>query len=128
MSFFFFFRKTSPPAAKKRPRKGKSDLAVQLELTTKQKREAERKAAQLQREIDEVPKKLKELEEAEKRKMQDRAKKSPTIHGLGRPVQQKLEVSAVRMTGAQRRAMRIQFALLCIALAAVLLILWRVAR
>lgn len=128
MSFFSFFRKTSPPAAKKRPRKGKSDLVVQLELTNKHKQEAERKAAELQREIDEVPKKLKELEEAEKRKMQDRAKKSPTIHGFGRPVQQKLKVTAVRLTGAQRRAMRIQFALLCIALAGVLLILWRVAR
>ena len=40
-------------------------------------------AAKLQREIDDIPMKLKKLEEDERRKIKDRARKSPTIRGWG---------------------------------------------
>lgn len=126
MKFLSFFGKAGKRVDSKPPRKGKSELAVQLELAVSKKREAERKAAELQREIDEVPRKLKQLEEAEMRKRRERAEKTPTIQGLGRPAQRLHSVAGeVRLTRAQRRTLRNRFLMLCAAFAVVLFILWR---
>jgi len=129
MSLLSFFRKKSLPAPKKRPRRGKSDLEEQLELALSKKREAERMAAKLQREIDEVPKKLKKLEEDERRRIKDRARKTPTLQGLGRPVH-KLYVAdvGVKLTRAQQRVMRNRLILLCIGFAVILFLLWKSIR
>jgi Flp pilus assembly protein TadB len=124
-----FVQKKSVPGTKKRPRSRKSELEEQLELARSKKREAERMAAKLQREIDEVPMKLKKLEEDERRKIKERAKKSPTIQGLGRPTH-RLQVTdgALKLTRGQRRAMRNRLILLCVGFAVILFILWKSIR
>ena len=133
-SLFRIFGKKAVKRPAKRPvkkssRKGESELAVQLELVVSKKREAERKAAELQREIDGIPLKLKQLEEAEKRRMRERAERTPTIQGLGRPVQRLHTVAeGVGLTRAQRRALRNRFLILSVALAVVLFFLWRAVR
>lgn len=129
MKFLSLFRKTGKRAASKPPRKGKSELAIQLELAVSKKREAERKAAELQRQIDDIPKKIKEREEEKWRKIRDRAARTPTIRGLGRPVHRLRTVSeGVNLTRIQQRALRNRFLILCALLAVVLFILWRTVR
>lgn len=129
MKFPSLFKKSGKRPAKKSSRRGNSELAVQLELAVSKKREAERKAAELQRQIDEVPRKIKRLEEEERRRMRERAEMSPTIHGLGRPAQRIHSVAReVRLTRAQRRALRNRLLILCAAFAAVLWLLWKAVR
>jgi len=128
MSLLSFFRKKSLPVPKKRPRRGKSDLEEQLELALSKKREAERMAAKLQREIDEVPKKLKQLEEDERRRIKDRAARTPTIQGLGRPYKLQVTDAGARLTRAQQRAMRNRLFLLFMTLAGILFLLWKSIR
>lgn len=123
------FRSFSKRPAGKSSRKGKSDLAIQLELAVNRKREIERRAAEIQRTIDGVPRKLRQLEEAERRRMRERAQKTPTIEGLGRPAQRLHAVSGeVRLTRVQRRALRNRLLILCAAFAVVLFFLWRAVR
>ncbi len=129
MSFFSLFRKGSDPLLMKRPRGGKSDLEQQLEFALIKKREAEKKAAELRRQIDEVPKKLKKMEEEEMRRIRDRAARTPTILGLNRPVR-KLHASphGMKLTRVQQRMLLNKFFILCIVLAGMLFFLWKAVR
>lgn len=124
-----FLRKKSAPTSRKRPRRVKSELEVQLELTLSKQREAARKAAELQREIDEVPKKLKRLEENERRRISDRASKTPTMREPGRPRSKLHSVTeGVPMTRAQKRMLRNRLMLLSAVLVGFLFLLWRTVR
>jgi len=121
--------KKTVPTLKKRPQRVKSELEQQLELALSKKREAERKAAELQREIDDIPRKLKKLEDDERRRIKDRAAKTPTMQGLSRPAH-KLQVAGagLKLTRTQQRVMKNRFILLCIVFAAILLLLWKSIR
>jgi Flp pilus assembly protein TadB len=123
---FGIFGKLAP---KKPARKGKSELAIQLELAVRQKREAERKAAELQREIEAIPQKIRKLEKEQQRKIKERASRMPTMQGLGRPVHKLHSVSErVKLTRAQERILRNRLIMLCALFAVVLLVLWRSVR
>jgi hypothetical protein len=129
VKFPSLFRKTGKRLAKKPFRRRKSELDVQLEHVVRSKREAERKAAELQREIDGIPGKLKRLEEHRRRTIRDRAVRTPTILGLGRPIQKLHSISeGVRLTRTQKRILRNRLLILCAAFAGVLMIFWRVVR
>jgi hypothetical protein len=130
MKFLSLFRKKVPARPARRPsRKVKSELAVQLELTVSQKREAERKASDLQREIEAIPQKIRKLEEEQQRKIKERAIRTPTMQGLGRPVHKLHAVSErVKLTRAQERILRNRLIMLCALFAVVLFILWRTVR
>ena len=79
----------------------------------------ERKAAALQREID----------EDERRRIKERAEKSPSIQGLDLPVH-KLHVSpaGVKLTRAQQRVLLNRFLVLCTILAGMIFFLWKAIR
>jgi Tfp pilus assembly protein PilF len=123
---FGIFGKRAP---KKPASKRKSELTVQLELAVRQKRDAERKAAELQREIEANPQKIRKLEEEQQRKIKERASRMPTMQGLGRPVHKLHAVSErVKLTRAQERILRSRLIMLCALFAVVLLVLWRSVR
>jgi hypothetical protein len=123
------FRKAGKRSAKKPFRRGKTELDVQLEHVVRSKREAERKAAELQREIDVIPGKIKKLEEHQRRVIHDRAVRTPTVQGLGRPVQKLHSVAdGFRLTRTQNRNLRNRLLILCAAFAGILFILWKVVR
>ncbi len=113
----------------KRPRGGKSDLEQQLEFALIKKREAEKKAAELRRQIEEVPKKLKKIEEDKMRRIRERAARTPTIRGMDRPVR-KLHATqvGVKLTRVEQRMLLNKFLILCIVLVVMLFFLWKAAR
>lgn len=122
---FAIFAKRAP---KKPVRQGRSELAVQLELTERQKREADRKAAELQREIDGIPGKIRKLEEEQRRKIRERARRTPTMQGLGRPYKLHSEPQGGKLTRAQQRILRNRFIMLCALFAMILVALWRAVK
>ena len=129
VKFPSLFRKAGKRPAKKPFRRGKSELDVQLEQVVRSKREAERKAAELQREIDVIPGKIKRLEEHQRRAIHDRAVRTPTVQGLGRPVQKLHSVAdGFRLTRTQNRNLRNRLLILCAVFAGVLIVLWRTVR
>jgi hypothetical protein len=129
VKFPSLFRKTGKHPAKKPSRKWKTDLDIQLEHVVRSKREAERKAAELQREIDVIPGKIKRLEEHQRRAIHDRAVRTPTVQGLGRPVQKLHSVTdSFRLTRTQNRNLRNRLLILCAVFAGALIILWRTVR
>lgn len=134
MNFFPFSRKTPKKVApRKLSRKSrgneKSELTMELERVRKQKEEADRKAAEIQARIDDVPKQLKRREELELQKIRDRAKRTKTIREFERkPRKIHSSVAGVKMTRAQQRAVMNKFLLLCALLVGMLYFLWKAAR
>lgn len=134
MSFLPFSRKTPKKEALRKPSRNargneKSELTMELERVRKEKEQADRKAAEIQAQIDDIPRKIKKHEEEERRKIRDRATKTPTMQGLGRPVHKlNAVVRGVKLTRGQQRVLRNRFLMLCALLAAVLFFLWRTVR
>lgn len=130
MNFSPFSRKpTKKPPGRPSSSKRKSDLEVQLELTSSQKREVERKAAEMQKKIDEIPRRIKRLKDEERRKIKQRAVRTPTMKGVGSSFYKLPVVHAgVKLTRSQRRILRNRLILLSAVLMAVLVLLWKTVR
>jgi hypothetical protein len=130
MNFSPFSRKpTKKPPGRSSSSKRKSDLEVQLELTSSQKREVERKAAEMQRKIEEIPRRIKRLKDEERRKIKQRAVRTPTMKGVGSSFYKLPVVHAgVKLTRSQRRILRNRLILLSAVLMAVLVLLWKTVR
>jgi len=134
MNFFPFSRKTPKKGAARKPsRKSdggqKSELNLELERVRMEKEEADRKAAEIQAMIDDIPKQIKRREELELQKIKDRAKRTKTMKGFDRtPHRIHSSVAGARMTKAQQRAAMNKFLLLCAFLVGMLYFLWKVAR
>ena len=107
----------------------KSDLEMQLELASDRKREVEREAAEVERKIREIPDRIQRIKDEERRRIQQRAVKTPTMRGVGSSFK-KLHVAngAMKLTRAQRRILRNRFIILCTVLVAGLVILWKTVR
>lgn len=107
----------------------KSDLELELERVRREKEEAERQAERIKQSMDSIPGKIKRIEEEKRRRMRDRAVKTPTIRNLGRPSFKLNSISSgLRLTRSQRRVLRNRLLMLCAAFGLVLLIFWRVVR
>lgn len=134
MNFFPFSRKTPKKEALRKPsRKSrgneKSELTIELERVRKQKEEADRKAAEIQARIDDVPKQIKRREELELQRIKERAKRTRTMQGFDRtPQRVRSSVAGVKLTRAQQRAVMNKFLLLCALLVGMLYFLWKAAR
>ena len=130
MNFFPFSRKT--PARKPSRKSGgkqNSELSLELEKVRKDKAEADRKAAEIQARIDDVPKQLKRREELELKRIKDRARNTRTMQGFDRtPHRVRSSVAGARMTRGQQRAVMNKFLLLCALLVGMLYFLWKAAR
>lgn len=134
MNFFPFSRnKPKRGVARKPARKSsgrqESELSQELERVRKAKEEADRKAAEIQAKIDDIPKQLKRREELERQKIRDRARNTKTIKGLDRPTQRiHSSTTGAKLTRAQQREVMNKFLLLCALLVGMLYFLWKAAR
>jgi hypothetical protein len=130
MKFFPFSRNP----AKKKPAKPtargkKSELAEQLDLAVRSKKEMDRKVAEIQRQIDDIPKQIKKREELEKQRIKKLAASTPTIRDPSLSFQ-RLHVlsSGARRTRVEQRIMLNRFLILCAVLGLMLFFLWKAAR
>ena len=100
-----------------------------MERVRKQKEEADRKAAEIQTRIDDVPKQLKRREEKALQIIKERAKTNQTMQGFDRiPHKVRSSVAGVKLTRAQQRAVLNKFLLLCALLEGMLYFLWKAMR
>lgn len=134
MNFFPFSRKTPKKGAVRKPAqksstKRNSELAQELEKVRRDKEEADRKAAEIQARIDDVPKQLKRREEKALQVIKERAKSNQTMQGFDRiPHKVRSSVAGARMTKAQQRDALNKFLILCALLVGMLYFLWKAAR
>ena len=132
MNFFPFSRKPKKGAVRKPLRKSvgkqKSELDLELERVRRDKDEADRKAAEIQARIDDIPKQIKRREEKEIQRIRDRAKRTKTMGFDRTPQKVRSVVDGARMTRSQQRAVMNRFLLLCALLAGMLYFLWKAAR
>ena len=134
MNFFPFSRKTPKKGAVRKPArklggKQESELSQELERVRKAKEEADRKAAEIQARIDDVPKQIKRREELERQKIRDRAKRTRTMQGFDRTTQRiHSSTTGGKLTRAQQREVMNKFLFLCALLVGMLYFLWKAAR
>lgn len=131
MNFFPFSRKKKAvrKPARKSSTKRNTELAQELEKVRKHKEEADRRAAEIQARIDDVPKQIKRREDLELQRIKERAKRTRTMQGFDRmPQRVRSSVAGVKLTRAQQRAVMNKFLLLCALLAGMLYFLWKAAR
>ena len=133
MNFFPFSPKPKKRAIRKPSRKArgneKSELTMELERVRRQKEEADRKAAEIQARIDDIPNQMKQREERERQRIRDRAKRTKTISEFDRtPHKVRSSTLGVKLTRAQQRAVMNKFLLLCALLVGMLYFLWKAAR
>lgn len=132
MNFFPFSRRPKKGAVRKPSRKSvgqqKSDLDLELERVRSEKEEADRKAAEIQARIDDIPKQIKRWEEKELQRIRDRAKRTKTMGFYRTPQKVRSVVDGARMTRSQQRAVMNRFLLLCALFVGMLYCLWKAAR
>jgi hypothetical protein len=130
MNFFPFSRKPAKKASGK-PSSGrkKSELAEQLDMAVSRKRDMDRKVAEIQRQIDEIPRQIKRREELEKQRIKRLAATTPTIRDPGRPVHRlKVLPSGGKKTRAEQRILLNRFLILCAVLGVMLVLLLKAVR
>ena len=97
-------------------------------MAVSRKRDMDRKVAEIQRQIDDIPRQIKRREEMEKKRMKERAANTPTIRDPGHPVHRlKALPAGAKATRAEQRILLNRFLILCAVLGVMLFLLWRAA-